>query len=202
MVDLWWMRWHEAKCTEGGSSERRDRRNRRCLVAASIIGWNGGRENRLRGTERSKISVYTISSKEVYLRSWWTGKPICGKITLKCYWHILPLRVLYSQGETHTRQGEYKEPIKPWAVERHLVTLPFRYCLERYFQGDSERYHWCLCGGNMNHISWLSNLFEKHGLEMYHKVLSVPYKTENLESEQEKYRWHSERRNVTRKQKW
>ncbi len=39
------------------------------------------------------------------------------------------------------RPGDLKEPIKPGAVERHLVTLPYSLDLRGYILGDSKRYH-------------------------------------------------------------
>ena len=43
-------------------------------------------------------------------------------------------------GDEPTRSGEYKEPIKPDAVGRHLVTFTISLMLRGYILGDSERY--------------------------------------------------------------
>ena len=89
----------------------------------------------------------------VYPETEWTGKPICISLCNICCWHIIGDMVIFSQGENLTRPGEYKKPIKPGAVERHLVTLPIRFYWEGTSQVKSERYRWRLYRGNKDHIS-------------------------------------------------
>lgn len=80
------------------------------------------------------IGLHALWSEGFTPETEWTGKPICISLVEICCWLIIGVVVVFSQGEIPTRPGEYKEPIKPGAVERHLVTLPIRF----YWEGTSQ----------------------------------------------------------------
>jgi len=118
--------WHVAKWTEWGTNKRSDRRKMSCRWQDFLSdGVEWVRDDwRERSGVKYRFTRFARSSTE------WTGKPICISLAEICCWHIIGDMVVFSQGNNPTRPGEYKQPIKPGAVERHLVFLPFRFCWE------------------------------------------------------------------------